>query len=403
MFIKEVIPSIISDSRKEKTVKVDIETFAGAFSASAPSGKSIGANETPAYNPQGLGWSFKMLEVLCKQLKNKNFIVRDFSDLQEFEEYIKKFEQRYGMLGANITYALETAFLKAAAKENKKEFWRFIFDSCSKTNGVAMKMPALVGNCIGGGVHSSGFSGLLSKKHPDFQEFLLISDEKSISKAATKNIHAYEYAKKLLKEQENAWLLWTNDENAWKVSMTNEETLRVLKRVAEKYNLRIGLDIAASQFFDKGNYEYKNKAFTRNRKEQEEYIQKLIDHYKLFYVEDSLQEEDFVGFSRIIPIEGGLIVADDLTVTSIDRVKKAIAAKSMNAIIIKPNQNGYLTEVKTIIDLCRRNNVKIIFSHRSGETMDDALADFIKTGITGEERLVKLRRLIEIQKSLLEF
>jgi enolase len=103
-----------------------------------------------------------------------------------------------------------------------------------------------------------------------------------------------------------------------------------------------------------------------------------------------------------------LVVGDDLTVTNLDRLKKAVLGKSINSIIIKPNQSGYLLKVKEIVDFCKKNNIKMIFSHRSGETMDESLADyaigfqadFIKTGIYGQTRLIKLKRIMEIEKSL---
>jgi enolase len=397
MFIKEVVPSLIKDSRKEKTINIEIKTFEGSFSSSAPSGKSIGANETPMYNERGLGWSFKMLSNFCKQIKNKNFLIKDFQGLLEFETLIKEFEEKYGKLGANITYALETAFLKAAAKSNKKELWEFIIGDESYKK---LKFPTPICNCIGGGLHSK------NQKHPDFQEFLLIPQEETFSKSVTRAINAYEEAYSLIKKTQKSFFLKRNDENAWKTILTNEETLKILRIIADKYNMKIGLDIAASSFFKKNSYEYQNKRFTRDRLDQISYIQKLIDSYKLFYVEDPLEQEDFSGFSKLSKSDNCLITGDDLTTTSLERIRKAIKNKSINAVIIKPNQNGYLLSVKEIVDYCKKNNLKIIFSHRSGETMDDALgdytigfkADFIKTGINGQERLIKLKRIFDILK-----
>ena len=130
---------------------------------------------------------------------------------------------------------------------------------------------------------------------------------------------------------------------------------------------------------------------------------------ELFYVEDPFEENDFESFSKLLKrFPNRLIVGDDLTVTNPERLKKAISMKSVNALIVKPNQIGSLIEVKNVCELARKNNIKTIFSHRSGETTENILADlafgfqadFIKTGITGKEREAKIRRLIEIEKNL---
>jgi len=148
----------------------------------------------------------------------------------------------------------------------------------------------------------------------------------------------------------------------------------------------------------------------RTREDHMDYISYLIKKYKLFYVEDPLQEEDFSGFSVLMKQVGkALIVGDDLTVTGAGRLSKAAARESINAMIVKPNQNGYIFDVFKVVQFCKEKKIKTIVSHRSGETMDNALgdyavgfqADFIKAGIYGKERLVKLRRVIEIEKKIL--
>jgi enolase len=286
-----------------------------------------------------------------------------------------------------------------------------------------IKLPMPVGNCIGGGLHSVGVKG----NKPDFQEFLLIPNEKRFSTAVTKNIYAQNYAKALLKKKNKVLFLKRNDEGAWNTGTTNEETLDILKEVADKYKLRIGLDVASSSFCNtSGYYQYKNKELFRDRLEQVEYMKNLVEKYNLFYVEDPLNEEDFSGFkellaqvckvhsgpasspsSRVLPC-GRMIVGDDLTTTNLKRVERAVRAGSINAMIIKPNQIGSMLEVMKVVDFCKKNKIKMIFSHRSGETMDDAIADyavgfgadFIKTGIYGPERLIKLRRIMQIEREV---
>ena len=195
---------------------------------------------------------------------------------------------------------------------------------------------------------------------------------------------------------------------AWK----RVEVLDILYEVGKKYNLKIGVDLASSVFCRKdGYYLYKNKSLIRDRLEQIDYIQRLIKKYGLFYVEDPLQEEDFPGFAEILESvnpEKTLIIGDDLTVTKFLRARTATRSKAINSIIIKPNQVGSILEVEKVVEHCKENNLKMIFSHRAGETMDDALADycvgfggdFIKCGILGRERLIKLKRIVDIEKAL---
>jgi enolase len=285
-------------------------------------------------------------------------------------------------------------FLKAAAKERRKELWEMIHE------GGKVKIPMPVGNCIGGGMHSHFVDG----KKPDFQEFLLIPKEKTFSHAVSQNIRAYNYARKLLNSRKR------NDENAWMTEKNNEEVIEVLKEVAKKYDLRIGIDFASSTFFDKGYYTYKNKNLVRDRTDQIDYLVRLIKKYNIFYSEDPVQEEDFSGFKQVHESvdKNKLIVGDDLTTTNIKLLRRAVGSNSINAIVVKPNQIGDLLEVKKVVDFCKKKDIKMIFSHRSGETMDDALADycigfggdFLKSGIYGRERLIKLRRVIEIEKSI---
>ena len=399
MFIKEAEARSIKDSRGERTIEIEIESGLGVFKASAPAGKSKGSYETPAYSQRGFEWSLKLAKKFCSKLKGKNFPITRFSDLENFERLIKSFESNYEKFGANATYALETAFLKAAAANNRKQLWEFI------KGDRKIKVPMPVGNCIGGGMHS----GDSKERKPDFQEFLLIPKEETFMKAVSNNIHAYEFAEKLLKKKESKWVMKKNDESALKTELSNEDVLETLSEITKKFGSRIGIDAASSTFFHGNYYNYKNKELTRNNVEQEEYIRMLIEKYNLFYVEDPFQEEDFSGFAELMKHvkNGALIVGDDLTVTHFERIKRAVEKKCVNAVIIKPNQNGYIMDVARIIEYCKEKKIKIILSHRSGETMDNALADyaigfqadFIKTGIMGRERLVKLKRIMDIEVS----
>jgi len=380
--IRGVSAKSILDSRKEKTVCVTIKTDVGNFSASAPNGKSTGKYEIKPYK--------KSLEEDIKFLKDSQGyfseeILEKFEDLRRVEDIVDRH------IGANTLFALESAVLKAIAKEQKKSIWQLI-------NPNAKKLPRLVGNCIGGGKHSSG------KSKPDFQEFLLIPHSKSVEKSFEINKKAKEDVKFLLKEK-GKFKGKENDENAWEVSLNEKEVLEILN----KTKLPLGLDVAASSFSKRKKYIYKNPPLDRTGEEQFDYLSNLIKNFDLFYIEDGFSEDDFCGFAKLLEkFPKTLIVGDDLTVTNYDRLKKAIDNKSINALIVKPNQIGSLLEVSQVCKIAKEKDIKIVFSHRSGETEENILADlafgfgadFFKCGITGKEREAKLKRLIEIEKSL---
>ncbi len=375
MFIKEVYARKISDSRGEDT----IEVIVNGCKASAPEGKSTGKFETKPYR-KNIDWNIKAITSL-----NFSEPINSFEDLKYIESLLKvEFDLKdVTHFGANALFALESAILKALAKEKKKQLWQVINSDARK------KIPIPVGNVIGGGLHSH------IKDHSVFQEFLLIPKGKS----AKDNIRIMRRIHKKLKNILKAKKV--NDEGAWETTFEEERILSILKKLGNKVN--IGVDVASSEFYNKKKYSYNDKSLSKE--EQIDYVNELISKYGLFYVEDPLNEEDFSGFSSIK--KKNLIVGDDLTVTHKDRLKRAIKKRSINAIIIKPNQNGSLLQLKEIFNICKKNKIKTVFSHRSGETLDNALADYavgfgadyIKCGISTKWREAKLKRLVEIEKA----
>lgn len=398
--IKSVDAVAILDSRKEKTIQVTISTNVGKFSSSAPQGKSTGKFEVKSYK-KSLEDDIKSLKSISEYFEGEEF--EGFEDLKKIEEILDRH------VGGNTLLALECAVLKAIAKESKKEVWQII-NSNSKDK---LKFPRLVGNCIGGGKHSKGLGERELK--PDFQEFLLIPNSNEILNSWNVNSSARANANVILNNVDSLFKGKTNDENAWQTSFDNKSVLEILNdlkdNVYDEFSLRLdcGLDIAASGFYKRKKYKYENPKFDRDAGEQMEYLSNLIKNFNLLYIEDPFEENDFESFAELLKrFPKSLIVGDDLTVTNSKRLEKAIKIKSINGIIVKPNQCGSLIEVKRVVELARKNNIKIIFSHRSGETNEDILADlafgfqvdFFKIGIVGKERESKINRLIEIWKSL---
>jgi enolase len=313
--IKGVSAKSILNSRKEKTILVSIKTNIGNFSASSPSGKSTGKYEKKPYK--------KDLEGDIKKIK-------EFSDYFSEEELTKLEDLRRvediieGHMGANTSFALESAILKAIAKEQKKQVWEII-------NPTQKKMPRLVGNFIGGGKH---FIDEEIKK-PDFQEFLLIPKEESIKEAFEKNKKIKKDVERELEKKDEKFSNKKNEENAWITSLNEKEILEILKN----YEIPMGIDIASSGFYKRKKYLYKNPMLKRTDQEQLNYLLNLIKNFNLFYIEDPFGEECFEEFSNLLEkFPNKLIVGDDLIVTDSKRLEKAIKMKSINAVIVKPNQ-----------------------------------------------------------------
>ncbi|MBU0907315.1 MAG: hypothetical protein KKD18_04795 [Nanoarchaeota archaeon] len=376
MFLKEVHARKIPDSRGDPTIEVAIN----GVKASSPSGKSKGKHETPSFH-KSLEWNLNFLNKTTFNLE-----INSFQDLKKVEAFIRKKAKLKDakQFGANALFALECAILKALAKEQKVALFQLL-------NKKPRKLPIPVGNAIEGGLHAH------EKNHPVFQEFLLIPKEHSPKKNVSilTNLHAK--LKEIVKSNKKT------DEGAWEAAIHEEQIFEIFSRFK---NIRFGTDVAASSFYSKGNYIHKNKIL--DRETQIRYINYLIKDFNIFYCEDPLDEEDFKGFSKVFRDKNHLVVGDDLTATQIPRLKKAIRMKSINAMIIKPNQNGSLIELAEIFKICKKNDIKTILSHRSGETLDNALADlavgfdadYIKCGISTKWREVKLKRLIEIEKIL---
>ncbi len=379
MLLREVSARAIRDSRGEKTIEVSVN----GNKASSPSGKSTGKYESGPYL-KSLDFCINFLNSFSNKIE-----INTLNDLEKLEALLKKNLKlkRAREFGGNALFAFESAVLKALAREQRKELWQIV-------NPKAKKFPRPVGNAIGGGLHSEQF-----KQHTVFQEFLIIPHEKRFVDNVKVMQKIYSELARQLKTKQ------VNDEGALHAMCDDEEVLRLLGKFSQAVD--IGIDCAASSFYKDELYDYGK--IERTRPAHIPHVLSLIKTYGVFYVEDPVEEEDFEGFADIRKQDReAMIVGDDLTATHLDRLEKAIKSRSIGAMIVKPNQNGSLLEVQKVVELCKKHDIKTVMSHRSGETMDDSLADyafafqtdFIKCGIATKWREAKLDRMIEIERNL---
>lgn len=372
----------IFDSRGDLTIEVEILFDSGIQSrASVPQGKSRGKFEA-AYLP-ALKAVQSIKERIYPALRN-----RDFSDQEELDEILVSLNT-----GANAVLGVSLAYARAKAIENKIPLWQYIRELLEKNYNQSnrfYKSPRLIVNIIGGGLHA--------KNNLAFQEYLLIPKTENAfdSLEITKKIYlgVGNYLKERFKDQSLA------DEGNFGPNLTNnEEPFVIMEIIAKDLGLReqidFGLDAAAN------NIKIPIVELFREYKI-------LKQKYNLFYLEDPFSEDNFGNFAKLLKMIGKntLIVGDDLTVTNIYRMEIAENKKSVNAIVIKPNQIGTLIGTIEAIIMARRYGWAVIVSHRSGETDDSFIADlaygvgadgFKAGGLMAPERLVKYQRLVEIE------
>lgn len=412
MQLSNIVARKILNSRKEATIEVVAEAQGKRVIASAPSGASKGKYEVRDISARGLDFSISIVNMIGKKLVNDKTSFEIFEDLEKIEDIVRKQDNSKNLefVGGNALYALETAVLKLMAIAQEKEVWQFLI----KDKKPFMPMP--VGNAIGGGFH------VKQQKKTDWQEFLFIPRTTSFFEAKFINESAYKEAKKLVEEKDLEWQGKLTDENAYATTLDNEtvlaltDSLRNMLQSKLNIELGIGLDVAAATLWDGLKYRYNNLSATIKQKmltseENSAYIVDLARKYNLSYLEDPMQCEDFKGFANVLRrLKNVFVVGDDLICTRQDRLDRAIRERAVNAIIVKPNQVGSLIETKRTIELAKKYDIATIISHRSGETQDNVLAHFavgwrmpfIKTGISGAERLAKLNELARIERAIKE-
>ncbi len=402
--IEDVRVRKILDSRGNPTVEVDIITWNGFGRAAAPSGASTGSREVKSFPEGGVDKVIGEVEdVISSEL-----IGMDAEYLSDIDLVLKEIDGTDNMsaIGGNTSVAVSMAAAKAAAASYNLPLYKFL------GGNMKNELPYPLGNMMNGGAHAG-------VNAPDIQEFLVVPvGAKSIEQAVFGNVAIHKKLKELIAKKDSAFTGGKGDEGGWIPNVTNDTALEIQAQACEEvsnelgFEIRPSLDFASSEFWDadKGKYVYEQDGIERDTGEQVEYVKDIINTYGMFYVEDPFDENDFDGFSQLTSEVGDkcLICGDDLFVTNKEYLAKGIAQNAANAIIIKPNQIGSLTETYATVKLAKENNVVPVVSHRSGETTDETIAHLavawgapiIKTGAVSGERIAKLNELIRIGEEL---
>lgn len=402
--IEDVRVRKVLDSRGNPTVEVDIITWNGFGRAAAPSGASTGSREVQSF-PQG-GVDQVIGEV--EDLIASELIGMSAEDIEDIDLVLKEIDGTDNMsaIGGNTSVAVSMAAAKAAAVSYNLPLYSFL------GGNFVNELPYPLGNMMNGGVHAG-------PNAPDIQEFLVVPvGANDVKEAVFANVAIHKKLKELITKKDSNFTGGKGDEGGWIPNITNDQALEIQSQACEEvgdelgFLIRPALDMAASEFWDgdKQKYVYTQDGIERDIGEQVEYVKDLIETYKMFYVEDPFDEKDHEGFSQLTAKVGDKcrICGDDLFVTNPELLAEGINKDLANAIIIKPNQIGSLTDTYATVKLAKEHGIMPVVSHRSGETTDETIAHLavafgtpmIKTGAVGGERIAKLNELIRIEEEL---
>jgi len=399
MNIDNINLKMISDSRGEKTLEVEMGSGEFSVKSSVPSGKSKGSHEAFVLTPE--------LALLKFETIRHEVLVKNFKTQEEFDNFLISIDNTENKtnFGGNLILALSLAFARLKAKEENKQLFQYIKQLTADDQQLtADNFPHPVFNIINGGAHSNN--------KLDFQEFQIIPQTNDFGMAYSLGKIFYRKLGELLKEKFGAENISLGDEAGYSAPFeSNEDALDILDNLIKEknYPIRLGLDCAATHFYNPNGY-YLVNGQKYSATELKKYYKGLIEKYDILSIEDPFAEESFEYFSELYKElkesqKDTFVIADDLTTTNPKRLKIAIDGESGNVILIKPNQIGTLTETLEVVKMAYENNWKAVVSHRSGETMDDFIADLavginaygIKSGAPAKpERLIKYDRLLEI-------
>ncbi|MBI2982018.1 MAG: phosphopyruvate hydratase [Deltaproteobacteria bacterium] len=410
--IQEIRAREIIDSRGWPTVEADVvldNQMVGR--AAVPSGASTGSFEALELRDGDAGRYLG--KGVLKALENIALIAGKVKGFEtgrqgEFDRRLLDLDATptKSKLGANAILAVSLAYARATALARKLPLYRHIAE-LSEESGRSLPIPFM--NVINGGRHADN--------NIDIQEFMIVPTAATFSESLRIGVEVFQSLKKILASRNFSTAVGDEGGFAPRVE-SNRQALELLSEAIRKAGYRPGqevslaLDVAASEFFVKGEYRLRTEAgVTRTAALMSDYFRRLKSEFELVSIEDGLAEEDWAGWVYMTRQLGGVIqlVGDDLFVTNSERLQKGIEMKAGNAILIKPNQIGTLSETLETIRLAKRCGYRCLISHRSGETEDAFIADLavgsgvgqIKTGsLSRSERLAKYNQLLRIEEEL---
>ncbi len=401
--IEDIIARKVFNSRGEETIEIDIVTTSGFGRVSAPAGKSRGKTEVAYYPQGGVDQAIKKVEDLVAPEivgLNANF-------QEEIDRMLHELDgsKEFKVIGGNTAFAISLATAEAAANSCGSLLFPYLGGQ------IADELPFPLGNVISGGQHTQG-------KTPDLQEFLVLPfGAESFLDAATANTAVHRKLGEILRKKDKLFGGGKSDEGAWVANIGDLDALDALTRACAEvsnelgFECGIGIDVAASSLWDdkQRKYVYQREKRKRGSGEQLDFILGLIKKHHLVYVEDAFHEEDFQSFAELTKkAKSCLICGDDLFTTNSERLSRGIETGAANAVIIKVNQIGTLTDALESIEMAKRSNYVPIIAHRSGDTCDWHIAQLavafkcpiVKVGVVEGARIAKINELIRIEEFL---
>jgi enolase len=397
--ISSIRGRIVFNSRGSKTIEIDVVTD-GKFTgrACAPSGASVGKFEAQSFPENRPEEALSMLNANINR-----FVGLQAENLQSVYDALKSIDRtdNYSKVGGSVAYALSIAAVDSAAKALDIPLFKLL------KPGKPYEFPFPLGNILGGGAHAGPGT-------PDIQEILACPvGAKNIIDALDMNFKLHHETRKVIESIDKRFTYGKGDEGAWAPNVNNEQAIEIVEKAVRNCgyilgkDMAIGIDFASSSFWSEEEqlYDYARQGVKRDTGEQIEFANRLIQDYKLIYAEDPVYEDDFESMAVVNKRNPRtLVTGDDMLVTNAAKIREAVKYGACSGAILKVNQAGSLYEALDFAKECKKNNIKIITSHRSGESTDSHISHIaiatgskmLKSGVLGGERIAKLNELVRL-------
>jgi len=399
--ISSIEGRILYNSRGSKTIEIDVES-GGKFlgRVCAPSGASVGKYEAVSF-PNGK--PEESLRII--QENSQKFIGLESSDLKGIHDTLKSLDNstNYSRIGGALAFAVTIASMESASKAVEQPLFKILSPESS------FKFPFPLGNILGGGAHAGPGT-------PDIQEILICATgSKTIEDAIETNLSVHKELRHVLEKEDPNFTNGRGDEGGWAPKLENQKALEVSAKACENLGFTLGKEVSLGVDFasstqwneEKQKYVYDRAGFENSTGEQIDFASNIIEKYKLIFAEDTVHEEAFEDMAEITAkFPNTLVTGDDLIVTNKEILTKSIGLKSCNAAILKVNQAGSLYDALEFAKVANQNNIRLITSHRSGESIDSQISHIgiatkskmLKVGVVGGERIAKLNELLRLSE-----